>query len=335
MAETKTLTAPDEPKKPAGLSEMLAAVDVKKRFEEILGKRAPGFISSIMSLYNANKQLQEADPRSILQSAAIAATLDLPVNQNLGFAFIIPYRQKAGPSLAQFQMGYKGFIQLGIRTGQYETIHATEVYKDEIKSWNPLTGEFEGTDSATWKLRQTGDFRQVAGYLAYFKLLNGFKKTLYMTQAEVQIHGKKYSKSFDNPMGIWMVNPHAMCLKTVIKLLLSKYGLLSIQMEKAIEVDQGVIDTTGEVTYQDRKEDEPAVSKPTGAAKTINEDQMKLLFAKIGKAGIEKEEVQLYIKGTFQRDHFHDLTIEEMSKTLKWLEQAPPDIPDLPLSGKL
>ncbi len=332
MAETKAVAAPSD--KPAGLSQMLASVDVKKRFEDILGKRAPGFISSIMSLYNANRQLQEADPRSILQSAAIAATLDLPVNQNLGFAFIIPYRQKQGPSLAQFQMGYKGFIQLGIRTGQYETIHATEVYKDEIKSWNPLTGEFEGSDPATWKLRQTGDFRQVVGYLAYFKLLNGFKKTLYMTQAEIQVHGKKYSKSFDNPMGIWMQNPNAMCLKTVIKLLLSKYGLLSIQMEKAIEFDQGVVDTTGEVTYQDRADDVPAISKPTGAEKIINQDQFKLLCRNVTNSGIAMEEVDLYIKTTFGREHKHDLTIEEMSKTLKWLENAPPDTPELPMKGE-
>src|ERR1700687_3012089 len=149
MPETKDVST-----KPAGLASILSSVDEKKRFEEILGARAAAFTSSIMSLYNANKQLREADPGSILQSAVIAATLDLPINQNLGFAFIIPYGDKA-----QFQLGYKGFIQLAIRTGKYKTINATEVYRDEIESWNPLTGVFEATPSATWKLRPKGDFR--------------------------------------------------------------------------------------------------------------------------------------------------------------------------------
>jgi recombination protein RecT len=310
--------------RPKNLSTILASVDVKKRFEEILGARAAAFTSSIMSLYNANPQLQKANPLSILQSAVIAATLDLPVNQNLGFAFIIPYGD-----YAQFQMGYKGFIQLAIRTGKYKTIHATEVYRDEIESWNALTGTFEATAANTWKLRNKGDFRDVVGYMAYFKLLNGFEKTLYMTTEEIQGHAKRYSKSFTNPKGIWVVNPHAMSLKTVIKLLLSKYGLLSVQMEKAMEVDQAVVDTTGEISYEDRPADEPVVSKPTGADKKITEDQLKLLFVKMEQAekdfGITEAGVKLYIKENFAKEHRADLTMTELTQLLKWLSQEPPD----------
>lgn len=312
MPETKSLDQKQT------LSAVLSSVDVKKRFEEILGARAAAFTSSIMSLYNADVKLREADPGSILQSAVIAATLDLPINKNLGFAFIIPYAGKA-----QFQMGWKGFVQLAIRTGKYKTMHATEVYKDEIGKWNPLTGVFDPTPSESWKLRQKGDFREVAGYLAYYKLMNGFEKTMYMTVEEVKSHGKKYSKSFESADGMWKNNPHAMSLKTVLKLLLSKYGLLSVQMEKAMEVDQAVVDTTGAVSYEDRPADEPVPSKPTGAEKKISEDQLKLLFLRTTKSGIDPEEVKLYVKTQFGKDHRHDLTVEELTKVLKWLEQDP------------
>ncbi len=252
----------------------------------------------------------------------VAATLDLPINQNLGFAFIIPYKSD-GKSYAQFQMGTKGFIQLAIRTGQYKTIHATEVYKDELKSWDPLTGTFEQNDQSTWKMRAGGKAENIAGYLAFFKMTNGFEKYMYMTVEEIIAHAKKYSKSFGNAYGIWKTNPHAMSMKTVIKLLLSKYGLLSIQMEKAIDVDQAVIDTSGEITYPDRADVEPVASKPTGADKKISEDQFKLLCARIDKSGINPEEVMDYLRTEFKLEHRHDLTIEQLTVVLKWLEKAP------------
>jgi recombination protein RecT len=305
-------------KGPTTLRSLLIDASTKKRFEEILKDRAPGFISSILSLYTANQQLQEADPRSILQSAIIAATLDLPINQNLGFAFIVPYGKQA-----QFQMGAKGFIQLAIRTGQYKTIHATEVYKDEIKLWDPLTGTFTSTDNSQHKMRSVGKQEDIAGYMAFFRLVNGFEKTSYMTVDQIKAHAKKYSKSYENPRGQWQVNPHAMSLKTVLKLVLSKYGLLSIQMERAIEVDQAVVETTGELNYVDRAADEEVPVKPMNADKKINEDQFKLLCARASVAGIDIEEVGLYIKTTFKKEHKHDLTIEELTKVLKWLQQEP------------
>lgn len=312
MSETKALGQKSLP-----LNALLSDPLYKKRFEEILKERAPGFISSILSLYNASPQLRQADPQSILQSAVIAATLDLPINQNLGMAFIIPYGQ-----YAQFQMGYKGFIQLAIRTGRYKTIHATEVYKDEIGKWDPLTGVFEASDPATHKLRGKGDFRDIVGYMAYFRLLNGFEKTLYMTTEEVKAHGKRYSKSFEAPAGIWKVNPHAMSLKTVLKLLLSKYGLLSIQMEQAMEVDQGVVDTAGQVSYDDRPANEAVPSKPSGADKKINHDQLKLLMARTDTAGINPEEVKDFIRTEFKLEHRHDLSVEQLTVVLKWLDKA-------------
>lgn len=310
MSDEKAVAVKPEP---TTLSGMLANLNVKKRFEEILGARAAAFTSSIMSLYNANQALKDADPSSILQAAVIAATLDLPINQNLGFAFIIPYGKKA-----QFQLGWKGFVQLAIRTRKYKTINASEVFSDEIASWNPLTGVFEATPSESWKLRKKGDFRDVVGYLSYFKLLDGFEKTLFMTNEQLVEHGKKYSKSFGS--GMWTQNPHVMKIKTVVKLLLSKWGILSIEMEKAMEVDQAVIDTTGEISYDDRPEDVPALSKPSGSNKKINDDQFKLLCSRVDKSGINPEEVKDFIRTEFKLEHRHDLTMEQLSVVIKWLE---------------
>jgi len=314
MPETKALDP-----KPIPLITILSDLKIKKRFEEILGKRAAAFTSSVLSLYNANEQLREADPGSIVQAAVIAATMDLPINQNLGFAFIIPYGKKA-----QFQMGWKGFVQLAIRTRKYKTINASEVYKDEMQSWNPLTGVFEPTPFETWKLREKADFRNVVGYLSYFKLLDGFEKTLYMTNEQLIEHGTKYSKSFKT--GLWTLNPHVMKIKTVVKLLLSKWGILSVEMEKALEIDQAVVGTSGEITYDDNPHNEPKPqepSKPAGADKKISEDQFKLLCSRVDKAGINPEEVKDFILMEFKKEHRHDLTIEELTVVLRWLEKAP------------
>lgn len=216
------------------LNGLMARIDVRKRFEEILGKKAPGFISSVIAANNANPTLKTSDPKTVLSAAVMAATLDLPINQNLGFAHIVSYKDKTGVGRAQFQMGWKGFVQLAMRTGQYKTMNAAEVFDGEIKNFNRITGELEidftGRKSDT-----------IVGFVAYFKLINGFEKYYYMTKAEIEAHGKKYSKSYGYANSPWTTNFNSMALKTVLKLLLSKYGILSIEMTRAIHADQGVI----------------------------------------------------------------------------------------------
>lgn len=216
------------------LSVMLSRADIKKRFEEILGKKAPSFISSLISLTNSNSALKASDPKSIISAAAIAATLDLPVNPSLGFAHIVPYS-----GVAQFQMGWKGFVQLAIRTGLYKTMNAAEIYEGELIAYNRITGETLIDES-----QRKSD--KVVAYAAYFKLTTGFEKYLVMTVPQVQAHGKRYSKSFTRPTGAWTTNFEAMALKTVLKLLLSKYGILSVEMQKALAYDQGVVTDTPE-----------------------------------------------------------------------------------------
>lgn len=217
--------------------------EVKKRFQEILGKKSAQFLASITSLISSSTNFDDVDPNTVMSSALVAATLDLPINPNLGFAYIIPYNSKRG-KIAQFQMGYKGFIQLSLRSGQFQTINATEIYEGEVVGLNRLTGEIS-LDEAKKKSEK------VVGYAAYFRLINGFEKTLYMSVEQVTDHGKRFSKSFTKEDGLWKKDFHSMAMKTVIKLLLSKYGILSVEMQKAIEVDQGVIKEDNTVEYVD------------------------------------------------------------------------------------
>lgn len=224
---------------------------VKRKFEEMLGKRAPQFITSVLQIVASNDLLKNADPNSIYQSAAVAATLDLPLNNSLGFAYIVPYnaKQKDGTykQVAQFQIGYKGFIQLAQRSGQFKTIGSAPIYEGQLIEQNPLTGfVFDFT-------KKKSDV--VIGYAAHFALINGFEKTLYMTVEEAKKHGQKYSKTFGNKFGLWSTDFDTMAQKTVIKLLLAKFAPLSVEMQKAVLTDQSVITNadTNEVQYVDHE----------------------------------------------------------------------------------
>lgn len=225
----------------AGLKGLLESINVKKRFEDILGANAPAFMSSILSLVNANEKLKACEPNTVLAAAAIAASLNLPVNQNLGYSYIVPYRNnKTGKDEAQFQIGSKGFVQLAQRTGQYLRINNCVVYEGQLKKRNYLTGEFEFDFD-----NKLSD--KPIGYASYFKLINGFESTFFMTLEEVTVHAKKYSKSYQYDlkmkytMSPWSTNFDSQALKTVNKLNLSRWGVLSAEMQKAIEFDQAVV----------------------------------------------------------------------------------------------
>lgn len=245
------------------LSTLLNRVDVRKKFEDMLGKKTPAFVSSLLSLTNAKAELKASDPMSIISAAAIAATLDLPINPNLGFAHIVPYS-----GVAQFQMGWKGFVQLAIRTGLYQTMNAAEIYEGELVSYNRITGETLIDESK----RTSG---KVVAYVAYFKLTTGFEKYLLMTVEQVTRHAKRYSKAFNKAGAPWQINFEAMALKTVLKMLLSKYGALSIEMQKALTYDQGVVTQTEEgekVEYPDGVQEAETI--PAGAP-TLSEEELR------------------------------------------------------------
>jgi len=207
---------------------------VTQRLNELLGKRAPQFVTSLVSAVNANQMLANCKPESVLTAALTAASLDLPINQNLGFAYLIPYKNKGG-EVCQFQMGYKGFIQLAQRSGYYKTINATDVREGEMTGFDRLSGEL----SFEWLEGAERNKAKVVGYVAYFQLLNGFEKSLFMTTEELEKHAQKYSKNYAKyKTGLWADNFDSMAKKTVLKLLISKFGPLNTQLEDAIQKDQ-------------------------------------------------------------------------------------------------
>lgn len=211
------------------LKNMLSSQQVMNNLTAMLGAKAQGFATSVLSTVNNNKLLQNADAGSIYTAAMLAASLDLPINPNLGFAAIVPYGKTA-----QFQVMTRGIVQLAIRSGQYERITNAVVHEGELVKYDPFTDAYEFDAS-----KRTSD--KVVGYMAYFKTVSGFEKYCYMTKDEALAHGKKYSQTAKKGYGLWIENTDAMGLKTCLKLLLSKFGVLSIEMQRAINFDQASI----------------------------------------------------------------------------------------------
>lgn len=230
------------------ISTFLNQKNVLEKFANILGEKAQGFIASVITIVNSNSLLKNATQESVYSAALMAATLDLPLNNNLGFAYIVPFNNtKERKQEAQFQLGYKGYIQLAMRSGQFRTIAVTPIYDGQLVSENPLTGfEFD------FKAKRS---EEVVGYAAYFALINGFEKTLYMTKEEAERHGKQYSQTYKRGFGLWNDNFDSMAQKTVLKALLSKYAPMSVEMQKAVIADQAVIKNaeTMEVDYVDNQ----------------------------------------------------------------------------------
>ena len=237
----------------------LANDATKKKFEEILGKKASQYMASIVNAVSNNEMLKQCEPNSIVGAAFVAATYDLPIDSNLGFAAMVPYRDgKTKVYNAQFQMMYKGFVQLAIRSGAYENMNVAEVYEDELVSYNPISGELELVkDFSECTQRSNSDKNKIVGYCAWFRLLSGFKKELYMTRKECENHALQYSASYKNDTqrgwnsSKWSTDFDAMAKKTVLKLLLSRWGVLNIEMQNAITDDQKVYTQIDEAEYVD------------------------------------------------------------------------------------
>lgn len=221
------------------LKGLLSTPTLKKKFEQVLNKKAPQFMASLLNLYGGDPNLQAAEPLSIVSSALVAASLDLPVDKNLGYAWIVPfYDHKKGYKAAQFQLGYKGYIQLALRSGQYKAMNVIDVHEGELKKWNRLTEELELDLEAA-------ESEKVIGYCGYFRLVNGFEKTVYWTKDEVEAHRIKFNKAKDKQSlnNVWRSDYDAMAKKTVIRNLLGKWGILSIDMQTALtkDVDSEVV----------------------------------------------------------------------------------------------
>ena len=229
---------------------------VQQKLIELLGKNAQSFATSVLQVVNSNDMLKNADPQTVFSAACMAATLNLPINNNLGFAYIVPFRNnKANRTEAQFQLGYKGFIQLAQRSGQFKRINACATYSDDTEQT-----VYERLTSLLPK-KPTG---QITGYIAYFQLLNGYEAHLAMSIEELNAHSQKYSQTAKKGFGVWKDNFDAMAQKTVIKLLLSKQAPLSIDtpLATAVQADQAVIhDVDGEQVfiYEDSRRTQQAI----------------------------------------------------------------------------
>lgn len=271
---------------PKSIKAYVSDAKIRQKFEEVLGKKTQGFLASVMQVAN-QPQLKNAVPATVINAAMMAATLDLLINNNLGFAYIVPYKRKFRDATgrwtesneAQFQMGYKGFIQLAQRSGQFSRIAATPVYQGQLVSANPLLGyEFD------WTIPNQGE---AIGYVAFFKLINGFTAELYMSKEEVMKHANKYSQTAKKGFGVWKDQFEAMALKTVLKLLLSKQAPLSIEMQTAQLADQAIVRDveTNDFDYIDHSESVADLEPPK---LTLNDDEFDAALEQLNAGAIDK-----------------------------------------------
>lgn len=224
------------PVKHKTLRELFNDPIIKTKVEQLIGKNSATFATSVMQIANSNALLRTADPSSVFNAACMAATLNLPLQNGLGFAYIVPFKNNKERKVeAQFQIGYKGFIQLAQRSGQFKRLVALPVYKKQLIKKDFINGfEFD------WEQEPEKDENPI-GYYAYFKLVNDFSAELYMSHDDIVKHAQRYSQTFKKGFGVWHDNFEAMALKTVMKLLLSKQAPLSVEMQQAVLADQAVV----------------------------------------------------------------------------------------------
>ena len=219
------------------MNTMLDGEKLRGRFNELLGNRSAQFVSSLVSMVNADKNLQQAffeSPMTVIQAGLKAASFDLPIDQNLGYAYIVPFKnwkKDLGKSVmeANFILGWKGMHQLALRTGAYKTINVVDIRDGELKSYNRLTEEVEVDFIDDDEVREA---KPIIGYLGYYRLVNGAEKTIYMTVKQIENHEKKFRKG-DYMNKTWKDDFDAMARKTVYRRLIGKWGVMSIQYQSA------------------------------------------------------------------------------------------------------
>lgn len=215
----------------AAFNELIDRDGIKNRIQEIMKERAPQFTASLVSLVNSNPQMQQVfkdAPATIIQSALKAATYDLPIDPALGFAYIVPFKNyKTGKMEANFIMGYRGMLQLAMRTGVYENINVTDIRDGELKSYNRLTEEID----IEWIEDEVErNKKSVIGYAGFYKMKTGMTKTIYMSLSALDAHEEKNRKG-KSKSNVWVSDYEAMCTKTVLRKLIGKWGIMSIDYQ--------------------------------------------------------------------------------------------------------
>lgn len=245
-----------------GITAYLTADAVKNQINSVVGgKNGTRFISSVVSAVNNNPALQECSNQSILAGALLGESLNLSPSPQLGQFYLVPFNDKNKGKVAQFQIGYKGLIQLAIRSGQYKKLNVIAIKEGELIKFDPLEEEIEV------KLIEDEEERESAttiGYYAMFEYTNGFKKALYWSKKKMEAHALKYSKGYQAKKGFtfWEKDFDSMAYKTMLKQLISKWGIMSIDMISAMDADMTVINEDGSKVYVDTEPDAIDIEQP-------------------------------------------------------------------------
>lgn len=267
MAVNNTLTKNQNAGQPT-ISNFLTGVNVKNRINQMIGeKEGQRFIASIVSAVTTNPALQECDQLSILNAAFLGESLKLSPSPQLGQYYMVPFKDNnRGIKVAQFQIGYKGYIQLAIRSGQYKKLNVLAIKEGELVNYDPLNEEIEVNIIDDEVKRESAP---TVGYYAMFEYTNGFRKAMYWSKAKMEAHALNYSQGYRAKKGytFWEKDFDGMAFKTMLRQLISKWGIMSIDMQEAYTKDMGAIDSTGNVTYIDN---EPLTEADR---KTVIEDQ--------------------------------------------------------------
>lgn len=254
--------------------------------KKVLSDKKDAFVSNLVSLVANNAKLQECEPATLMYGAIRATASDLPLDPAFGCAYLIPYKNnKLGITEAQFQIGYRAYGQLALRSGLFKCINDTDVREGELVNRNRLTGQidfnFEQDDKRRSEL-------PIIGYVSYFQLLNGFESTLYMSVEDLKAHGLRYSQTYRSQYANvrdsskWVTDFHEMCRKTVIKLHLSRKAPLSVEMQNAIRDDQAVFRSADTPEYVDTTGDEPLIDKDKASKVAAMFDDAKIVDENVG-----------------------------------------------------
>lgn len=299
MAVNNSLVARGKAQQNLGITEYLTKDAIKNQINKVVGgKNGQRFISAIVSAYNTNPTLQECTNQSILSAALLGESLQLSPSPQLGHYYMVPFNNtKTGVKEAQFQMGYKGYIQLAIRSGQYKRLNVVAIKEGELEYFDPLNEDIK-VNLMVWDKREEAE---TIGYYAMFELVNGFRKTMYWSKAQMLAHADKYSPAFYKDAGkvktkygekqrvsyadyeagnydprdswmyssFWYKNFDGMAYKTMLRQLISKWGVMSIDLQKAFEGDMATLDAEGHPTYVENDNDEYVEA----AATEVNEPE--------------------------------------------------------------
>lgn len=238
-----------------GMTAYLNQAAVRDQINSIIGgKNGTRFITSIVSAVNNNSELQKCSNPSILSAALLGESLNLSPSPMLGYYYFVPFNDKEKGKVAQFQIGYKGLIQLAIRSGQYKKLNVLAIKEGELEYFDPLNEEIKVNMMINdWDAREKAE---TVGFYACFELVNGFKKAMYWSRAQMEAHAMQYSQSYRAKKGysFWEKDFSAMGCKTMLKQLLSKWGIMSTELIQAIDADEAVINEDGSMNYVETEE---------------------------------------------------------------------------------